>query len=79
LEENPSLKGELPQIISSETKKGAKQAISALADFDELNLVQRQHLVGNEDVISFSADQILGDWFPPDPDCGRLAHGSEEP
>lgn len=69
IKDSPSLRRELPGIIGQETQRGARRAIAVLDDFGELE-GPRGRQVRSEaylDRLSYTPDQILGDWFPPEP------------
>lgn len=63
LEDSPSLNAEIPNIISRETRRGIEYAADDLREFDELSRLQ---LPSMRNVI-YTPEQILGDWFPPEP------------
>jgi hypothetical protein len=67
LRENPSLQSDLARLVAEELPDAINLAIADLDDYGELNSVNRVQLVG----ASYSADQILGDWFPPEPSPAR--------
>jgi len=77
LEDSPSLRGDLQAIIRVQTKRGAKDAIADLVDHGELPSSGREHLRAKSDLdlLSYTEDQILGDWFPPEP--GEPPRGAE--
>ncbi|HZK92220.1 MAG TPA: DUF29 domain-containing protein [Stellaceae bacterium] len=72
LAESPSLKPELAQIIAQETERGARLAIAALDERNELSRSLQQILKAQsyQESFSYTAEQILGDWFPPEPTSG---------
>jgi hypothetical protein len=60
LETSPSLKAELGADITAETRRAVRLAIGDLqrhGDSERLDLARLRNL-------SYTADQILGDWFP---------------
>jgi hypothetical protein len=69
LDESPSLKPQLEQIIREEIPRAAKLAIARLTRRGEVPgqlgtaLKTKSYL----DLITYTKDQILGDWFPPEP------------
>jgi hypothetical protein len=63
LADSPSLKPQLGELVSAETPKALKRAIFDLGAFGEIDTATEQALRH----IFYSADQILGDWFPPEP------------
>jgi hypothetical protein len=62
-EDSPSLRREITDLISKETKRAIDYAADDLREFDGLTRLQLPSL----GKVSFSQDQILGDWFPPEP------------
>jgi hypothetical protein len=69
LKESPSLRPKLNELITEETEKAAGLAIGALEERGELSSSLQQALKAKSylDLFSYSQDQILGDWFPPEP------------
>ncbi|HEY1260607.1 MAG TPA: DUF29 domain-containing protein [Stellaceae bacterium] len=64
LNENRSLRSELPRFAGEQSAEGAKLAAGDLEDHGELKPpISAEHLIA----ASYSIDQILGDWFPPEP------------
>jgi hypothetical protein len=63
LEESPSLKRQVSTVIGDVTASAINLAIADLAEHDEINprmaVVIRRH--------PYTDEQILGDWFPPEP------------
>jgi Domain of unknown function DUF29 len=70
LEESPSLKPQVEDIISRETPRGAKLAIGKLERRGELSSPLAEVLKAKSylEVFPYTPDQILGDWFPPEPE-----------
>lgn len=68
LDDSPSLRREIPEIIRQQMQRGARLAISDLADRGELSGELRRELQARSslDVFSYTSEQILGDWFPPE-------------
>ncbi|HWD57578.1 MAG TPA: DUF29 domain-containing protein [Stellaceae bacterium] len=68
--ESPSLKPRVEQIIAEEIERGARLAITALDARTELSRSLQQELKAKSylDMFSYTPEQILGDWFPPEPD-----------
>ena len=65
LEDSPSLKSEVAASIVMETRRGARKAIKALEAFGEAG---RDTAVRIQiQAASYAEEQILGDWFPPEP------------
>lgn len=69
ISDSPSLRRELPEVIDQETQRGARLAIAALDDLGELKGTRGRQLRSESylDLLSYTPDQILGDWFPPEP------------
>jgi hypothetical protein len=69
LEENPSLKPRVDEFIREEIPRGVKLAIASLDAHGELSNTLRQALRAKSylDLFSYTPDQVLGDWFPPEP------------
>ncbi len=65
LEDSPSLKTEIAAAITAEIKRGSRKAISELGKYGELDSATLVRIRGT----IYTEDQILGDWFPPDPDA----------
>jgi hypothetical protein len=66
LETSPSLMPELPRIVEEETKRGVEYAIADLEEFGEIGEVE----VNAVRRTRYTPDQVLGDWFPPEPERG---------
>jgi hypothetical protein len=62
-EDSPSLQKEIPAIISRETRRAIEYAADDPREFDELSRLQLPSLRN----ASYTPEQILGDWFPPEP------------
>jgi Domain of unknown function DUF29 len=65
LGDSPSLKTGVGEMIATETKRAARKAISALREYGELN---EAVLVRIQTMAPYTEDQVLGDWFPPQPE-----------
>jgi hypothetical protein len=63
LEYSPSLRKELPSIIEAETRRGSKLAIGDLERYSELDPL----ILARVRARTYTEDEILGDWFPPQP------------
>lgn len=63
LADSPSLKPQLDQFVSEETSGAIKRAVSDLAEFGEVDAAIPRAL----HQARYTVDQVLGDWFPPDP------------
>ena len=60
LEDSPSLRGEIPDIVSRQSASAAKLAAADLAEHGEpADAVWARLRAGG-----FTAEQVLGDWFP---------------
>jgi hypothetical protein len=62
LELSPSLRTELATIIAAEIRRGSKLAIGDLEIYGELSPTIRARILAT----TYTEDQILGDWFPPE-------------
>ena len=60
LEDSPSLRGELPGILGRVLPRARRNVRARLADHDEQPLTDL-------DRLTYSEDQVLGDWFPTPP------------
>ena len=58
LEDSPSLRREVPAFVSRELPRARRFASTALTRHNEKPRVDPQ-------TLSYSEDQVLGDWFPP--------------
>jgi hypothetical protein len=67
LADSPSLWPQIGQIVSEQTAKAIRRAIFDLGEFGEVDAAT-QRALGQ---ARYTADEVLGDWFPPDP--GRPA------
>jgi Domain of unknown function DUF29 len=63
LADSPSLKPQLEPIAAKENPSALRRAIADLSDFGEVDEATERALLG----AYYSIDQILGDWFPPEP------------
>jgi hypothetical protein len=66
LEDNPSLRRELRRILERETRLGLEYAVADLEEHGEIDEIDANALRR----LRYTADQILGDWFPPEPPRG---------
>jgi hypothetical protein len=73
LEDSPSLKPQVEDIITRETLRGAKLAIGKLERGGELNSSLSEMLKTKSylELFPYTEEQILGDWFPPEPPRGE--------
>lgn len=63
LQDNPSLRRELRRIVERETRRGIEYAIADLEEHGEIDEVDANALRRSR----YTPDQVLGDWFPPEP------------
>ncbi|MGE5268775.1 MAG: DUF29 domain-containing protein [Thiohalocapsa sp.] len=61
LEHSPSLKSNIPEAIAAEMKRGSRKVIEDLRDYGELDRATLARIRST----TYSDDQILGDWLPP--------------
>jgi hypothetical protein len=69
LEESPSLKREVSRFIANAAQRAIDLAIAELEEHGELATTDVGALRANAALLlnSYTEDQILGDWFPPEP------------
>ena len=63
LADSPSLKPQLDQFVSEESPGAIKRAVVDLDEFREVDAATQRALRQTR----YSVDQVLGDWFPPQP------------
>ena len=63
LADSPSLRPLLDQFVLEETPGAVKRAIFDLAEFGEVDRSAERTMRQ----ARYTADQVLGDWFPPEP------------
>jgi hypothetical protein len=63
LADSPSLQPQLEQFVSAQTPTAVKRAIFDLGEYGEVDPATQRALRQTQ----YSVDQVLGDWFPPDP------------
>jgi Uri superfamily endonuclease len=61
LRDSPSLRREIDEIIADEASLAAEFAAADLDEHGELTQAARDQI----DQMRFTAEQVLGDWFPP--------------
>jgi hypothetical protein len=71
LRDSPSLQRQLPALIEDETARSIELALRDMEEYDEVSRLELPMLRRER----FTADQILGDWFPPEP--GDPPHAEE--
>ncbi|HKS87940.1 MAG TPA: DUF29 domain-containing protein [Stellaceae bacterium] len=73
LEDSPSLRREIDAAIAAETKRTLRKAIRALEEYGEIVSATVARLRSR----TYTAEQVLGDWFPPEPGS-ELPHDEEQ-
>jgi hypothetical protein len=63
LETSPSLKNGLDSTVAAELRRAVRLVISNFEEYGEANRAGLARLRA----ATYTADQILGDWFPPEP------------
>jgi Domain of unknown function DUF29 len=63
LEESPSLRRKLPDIVAAELNRRKKLTVSLLSQYDESDPAVREAVAAAE----YTTDQVLGDWLPGAP------------
>lgn len=63
LKDNPSLRTEVDKIVEDELELGIEYAIADLEEYGEIDEVEANALRRSR----YTPEQILGDWFPPEP------------
>ncbi|MBV8494731.1 MAG: DUF29 domain-containing protein [Alphaproteobacteria bacterium] len=63
LADSPSLRRELERVVAAQTPKAIDRAIFDLGEFGEIDPATTRALQRGR----YTVDQVLGDWFPPDP------------
>ena len=63
LADSPSLKPQLDQFVSEESSGAIRRTVSDLGEFGEVDAAAQRALHQTR----YTVDQVLGDWFPPDP------------
>jgi hypothetical protein len=69
LAESPSLKREVPRLIADETRRAIDLAIAELEEHGETGTTDVDGLRARAILTldAYTPEQILGDWFPPEP------------
>lgn len=69
LKSSPSLRREVPEVASSEAGHAIELALEDMNARGELSPALQQKLRAKTylDLFDYTAEQILGDWFPPEP------------
>lgn len=63
LEDSPSLRRELERAVALQTPKALKRAAFDLTERGEVDATTQRRL----QQARYTIDQVLGDWFPPNP------------
>lgn len=63
LADSPSLRPQLDQFVSEESLGAVERAVSDLGEYGEVDAATLRALR----LTRYTADQVLGDWFPPSP------------
>jgi hypothetical protein len=63
LEDSPSLKREVPRLIERDIARAVQLAILDLEEHGEFDQMELPTIGG----VSYSEEQVLGDWFPEEP------------
>ena len=74
LDDSPSLRREVENLVKDVMASGVELALADLREYDEVNHLSSRVLRRS---AGYAADQILGDWFPPEPDARDA--GAREP
>jgi hypothetical protein len=75
-DDSPSLKGETSAIIAQETPRVVRDITRTLRRYGEAT----PEIEGQITAISFTEDQVLGEWFPDDvPDAGAVPPVTSSP
>lgn len=61
VEDNPSLRRELPDIVAAELRRTKRLTLALLANRNENDPAMRAAISG----ASYSKDEVLGSWLPP--------------
>ncbi len=75
LTDNPSLRRELGRLVGHAAKDGIELAIIDLEEHAEIDATDFARLRRS----SYTPDQVLGDWFPAEPERERPARAAVEP
>ena len=63
LEDSPSLKREVPRLVEKEIARAVQLAILDLEEHGEFDQMEVPSIRG----VSYTEEQVLGDWFPKEP------------
>ncbi|HEY1796873.1 MAG TPA: DUF29 family protein, partial [Stellaceae bacterium] len=67
LKDNRSLRHQIPRLIKEAIPPAASDVVAELEDRGELDPTIRAGTSSYPELFPYSPDQILGDWFPPEP------------
>jgi hypothetical protein len=67
LQDSPSLRTQVPRLITETIKRSLDLAIGDLELRRELTRAMRENIRSTAYLFSLTPDQVLGDWFPPEP------------
>jgi hypothetical protein len=59
-----SLRHQVEELLAAQRNRAARKAISDLGKYRESDPVSQARI----NAARYTADQVLGDWFPPEPD-----------
>jgi len=63
LADSPSLRPQLEAFVADGTARAIKRALADLTEFGDIDAVRR----GALSAAHYTVDEVLGDWFPPQP------------
>lgn len=63
LEDSPSLRTIISELLPGQLARGIEQAINGLKEYQEAASLDLPRLRAT----TYAEDQVLGDWFPPEP------------
>lgn len=65
LDDSPSLRRQVQDVIAAELTRAARKAITELAKYGETDPATRVGI----NRATYATEQIIGDWFPPEPEA----------
>ncbi|MGH7110992.1 MAG: DUF29 domain-containing protein [Stellaceae bacterium] len=69
LEDSPSLRTTISELLPGQLARGIEQAINDLKEYQEVASMDLPRLRAT----TYTEEQVLGDWFPPEPARGSGA------
>lgn len=63
LDESPSLRAQLPELMERGLRYARREAIAALEEYGEQDAARMIERAG----IRYTVEEVAGDWLPPDP------------